>query len=120
MAECYYFASLEMSPKASNTIINQSSQQQQMTSTNQEQDYFQYAHTSAHNKQQSRKHCSSDNDIGRSHCQEPAQGIMRAATAMASTKSRIRLFSQHTSKRPQQPTSTMVPEDLTAKNQHKA
>ena len=44
-----------------------------------------------------------DNNTGRSYCQEPTQGIiMSAATAMKSTKSRTRLFSQHTSAHNQQ------------------
>ena len=90
---------------------------------NQEQeDCFQYIQvtTSTHNKQQACKQ-RSDNDTRRSHCQEPTQGIMSSTTAMTSTKSRIRLFSQDTNAHnKQQPTSTKVPDDLTAKNQHKA
>jgi hypothetical protein len=36
----------------------------------------------------------SENDSRRSNCQNSTQGIMSAATAMTSTKSRTRLFSQ--------------------------
>ena len=46
-------------------------------------------------QQQAHKH-HSDNDTGRSHCQQPTQGIMSSATPMTLTKSRTRLFSQHT------------------------
>ena len=113
--------------KASNHArIKQAPQQQQATSTKSKTRLFS-VHTSAHNKQQACKH-HCDNGTGRSHCQEPTEGIISAATAMTSTKSRARLFSQHTTKKQpqqatsnnQQPTSTMVPEDLTAKNQDKA
>lgn len=65
------------------------------------EDSFQYtqkwqqAPITSNNQPQARKQ-RSENDTGRSHCQESRQCIMTAATAMKSTKSRTRLFSQRT------------------------